>query len=77
MKVAVVGATGLVGQKMLEVLDERDFKIDELLVVASARSVGKTVTFRNTDYSVIGMEEAINKHPDIAIFSPRTNGRKN
>ena len=69
MKVAVVGATGLVGQKMLEVLDERNFKIDELLVVASARSVGKTVTFRNTDYSVIGMEEAINKNPDIAIFS--------
>ncbi len=59
----------MVGQKMLEVLDERNFKIDELLVVASARSVGKTVTFRNTDYSVIGMEEAINKHPDIAIFS--------
>ncbi len=69
MKIAVVGATGLVGQKMLEVFDERNFKVDELLAVASARSVGKTVTFRDTEYTVIGMEEAISKNPDIAIFS--------
>jgi aspartate-semialdehyde dehydrogenase len=69
MKVAVVGATGLVGNVMLNVLEERNFPIDELLVVASERSVGKTITFKGNDYKVISISEAISKRPDIALFS--------
>ncbi|MBQ2421507.1 MAG: aspartate-semialdehyde dehydrogenase [Flavobacteriales bacterium] len=69
MKVAVVGATGLVGGKMLQVLAERDFPLDELLVVASERSVGKKIEYRGVEYTVIGMQEAVEQRPDIAIFS--------
>ncbi|MEL6274814.1 MAG: aspartate-semialdehyde dehydrogenase [Bacteroidota bacterium] len=69
MKVAVVGATGLVGGVMFEVLAERNFPVSELLPVASARSVGKTVHFKEQAYTVIGMEEAIAQQPDLAIFS--------
>jgi aspartate-semialdehyde dehydrogenase len=69
MKVAVVGATGLVGTKMLQVLAERAFPLDELLVVASERSVGKEVRFRDQAYKVIGMQEAIDARPQIALFS--------
>ena len=69
MKVAVVGATGMVGEVMLQVLEERRFPLDELLVVASERSVGKTLTFRGRDHTVIGLEEAVAARPDIAIFS--------
>lgn len=69
MKLAIVGATGLVGQEILEVLAERKFKFDELLLVASARSVGKSIPFNGKDYQVIGMEEAVAKRPDVAIFS--------
>lgn len=69
MKIAVVGATGLVGQMMLKVLEERTFPFSELLLVASERSVGKQIEFRDTHYSVIGMEEAIMAKPDIALFS--------
>ena len=69
MKVAVVGVTGMVGRKMLEVLEERSFPLSELIPVASARSIGKTITFRGTNYAVIGMEEAVNLAPDIALFS--------
>ena len=69
MKVAVVGATGLVGGVMLKVLEERGFPVGELLPVASARSVGATVRFRGKDVPVIGMEEAVAKRPDIALFS--------
>lgn len=69
MKVAVVGATGLVGGVMFEVLAEHDFPVSELLPVASARSVGKTVTYRGKEYTVIGMEEAIARRPDVALFS--------
>jgi len=69
MKIAVVGATGLVGQMMLRVLEERTFPFSELLLVASERSVGKQIEFRDTHYSVIGMEEAIMAKPDIALFS--------
>ena len=68
MKVAVVGATGLVGQKMLEVLEERNFNIDELLPVASERSVGKKIVFRNEECVVIGLREAVELKPDLAIF---------
>ena len=69
MKVAVVGATGLVGGVMLKVLEERGFSVRELLPVASARSVGSTVHFRGKDVPVIGMEEAVAARPDIALFS--------
>lgn len=69
MKVAVVGATGLVGSVMFKVLEERNFPITELLPVASERSVGKTISFRGQDHTVIGMETAIAAQPDIALFS--------
>ena len=69
MKVAVVGATGLVGSVMFEVLAEHDFPITELYPVASARSVGKTIDYRGTSYRVIGMQDAIDRRPDVAIFS--------
>lgn len=69
MKVAVVGATGMVGEVMLRVLEERQFPMDELLVVASERSVGKTISFRGREHRVIGLEAAVASRPDIAIFS--------
>ena len=69
MKLAVVGATGLVGAEILEVLDERNFQYDELLLVASEKSVGKQVDYKGKTYNVIGMAEAVAKKPDIAIFS--------
>lgn len=69
MKIAVVGATGLVGQKILEVLEERNFQISELYPVASERSVGKEVVFNGKKYKVISMTDAIELKPQIAIFS--------
>jgi aspartate-semialdehyde dehydrogenase len=69
MKVAVVGATGLVGTKMSEILEERNFPVTEFIPVASEKSVGKTVKFRNKDYEVVGMETAIKMKPSLAIFS--------
>lgn len=69
MKVAVVGATGMVGEVMLQVLEERQFPMDELLVVASERSVGKTLKFRGREHTVIGLEAAVAARPEIAIFS--------
>lgn len=69
MKVAIVGATGMVGEVMRKVLEERKFPITELIPVASQRSVGKTVTFDNKDYTVVSMETAIAMQPDIALFS--------
>lgn len=69
MKLAVVGATGLVGSEILAVLSERNFPFDELMLVASENSAGKIVSYNGTDYTVIGMQEAVNKKPDIAIFS--------
>lgn len=69
MRVAVVGATGLVGSMMLKVLEERNFPVDELLPVASEKSIGKKIKFKGKEYAVIGMEEAINAAPDIALFS--------
>lgn len=69
MKIAIVGATGLVGSEILKVLNE--FKIDssELLLVASERSIGKTLTFNDHTYTIIGMQDAIDQQPSIAIFS--------
>ena len=69
MKIAVVGATGLVGSKMLQVLDEQHVNIDELIVTASERSVGKEIVFQGKTHKVVSVEEAIDKRPDIAIFS--------
>lgn len=69
MKVAVVGATGLVGNVILEVLAEFNFPISELLLVASEKSVGSKVAFKGKDYTVIGMNDAVAAKPDIAIFS--------
>ena len=69
MKVAVVGITGMVGRVMCEVLEERNFKIDEFLAVASEKSVGKEVTFSGKQYKCISLEEAVAAKPDIAIFS--------
>lgn len=69
MKLAVVGATGMVGGVMLQVLEERDFPFTDLLLVASERSIGKKITFKNKEYSIIGLQEAVNQKPDIAIFS--------
>jgi aspartate-semialdehyde dehydrogenase len=69
MKVAVVGATGLVGREMLKVLDQRKFRFDELFVVASEKSIGTKIGFRGKDYHVIGLAEAVAAKPHIALFS--------
>ncbi|MGN6800822.1 MAG: aspartate-semialdehyde dehydrogenase [Ginsengibacter sp.] len=69
MKIAVVGATGLVGSKMLQVLEERNFPVTELIPVASEKSVGKEITFKNKKYKVVSAEEAIAAKPQIALFS--------
>lgn len=69
MKVAVVGATGLVGTKMLQVLAERNFPITELIPVASERSIGKLVEFNGQSYPVVSMETAIQMKPEVALFS--------
>lgn len=69
MKVAVVGATGLVGTKMLQVLEQRNFPVTELLPVASAKSVGKEVVFKGQAYKVVSAEDAIAAKPQVALFS--------
>lgn len=69
MKVAVVGATGLVGTRMLEVLAERDFPVTELYPVASEKSVGRKIIYRGKEYSVVSAEDAIAARPDLALFS--------
>ncbi len=69
MKIAVVGATGMVGSVMLEVLEERNFPVTELLLVASERSVGKKIAYNGVDHTVIGLQEAVDQQPDIALFS--------
>ncbi|MDC8000914.1 aspartate-semialdehyde dehydrogenase [Aequorivita todarodis] len=69
MKLALVGATGMVGEVMLKVLHERNFPIDELLLVASEKSVGKEISFKGKNHKVIGLEEAVAAKPNIAIFS--------
>lgn len=69
MKVAVVGATGLVGTKMLQVLAERNFPVTELYPVASEKSIGKKVKFKDKEYEVVSWQTAIEKRPDVALFS--------
>jgi aspartate-semialdehyde dehydrogenase len=69
MKIAIIGATGMVGTVMLNVLEERNFPITELFPVASKRSVGRELVFKGKMYKIIGMKDAIKAKPDIAIFS--------
>lgn len=69
MKIAVVGATGMVGQEMLKVLEEFQFPVDQLIPVASERSVGKKVRFKGSDVEVVSMDQAIALRPEIALFS--------
>ena len=69
MKIAVVGATGMVGQVMLKVLEERNLPITELIPVASEKSVGKKISFKSKQYDIVSMETAISMKPEIAIFS--------
>ena len=69
MRIAVVGATGLVGSKMLQVLEERNFPVDELLPVASEKSIGKQIEFKGKQYAIISAEDAIAAKPDLALFS--------
>lgn len=69
MKIAVVGATGLVGSAMLKVLEERNFPVSELIPVASEKSIGKEVAFKGKNYKVVGYEDAIKMKPSLALFS--------
>ena len=69
MRVAVVGATGLVGTQMLKVLAERNFPVTELIPVASERSIGKTITYKGEEFPIVGLATAVEMRPDIAIFS--------
>jgi len=69
MKVAVVGATGMVGNIILKVLEERNFPVSELIPVASERSVGKTIEFKGSSYKIVGLSDAVSMKPNIALFS--------
>src|SRR3954462_2398684 len=69
MKVAVVGATGLVGTKMIQVLEERNFPVTELIPVASEKSVGKEISYKGKKYKVVSMQTAIDMKPNVALFS--------
>ena len=69
MKLALVGATGMVGEVMLKILEERNFPVDELLLVASERSVGKQLKFKGKKYDIIGLDEAVAAKPTLALFS--------
>jgi aspartate-semialdehyde dehydrogenase len=69
MKVAVVGATGLVGNEILEVLSEREFPVTELIPVASKRSLGKAISFKGNDYEIVTLDRVVEKEPALALFS--------
>lgn len=69
MRIAVVGATGMVGRVMLQVLEERNFPVTEIIPVASERSVGKTIEYKGKQYKIVSMKDAVETRPDIAIFS--------
>ncbi|MBC8173054.1 MAG: aspartate-semialdehyde dehydrogenase [Chitinophagales bacterium] len=69
MKVVIAGATGLVGQMMRRILEERNFPVTQLIPVATERSIGKKVKFRGEDVTVVSMQDAIDMEPDIALFS--------
>jgi aspartate-semialdehyde dehydrogenase len=69
MKLAIIGATGLVGQEILQVLEERNFQFDDLYLVASSKSVGQSISFKGKEYKIKGIEEVCKLAPDVAIFS--------
>ncbi|QBO57950.1 aspartate-semialdehyde dehydrogenase [Chryseobacterium salivictor] len=69
MKIAVVGATGMVGQIMLKVLEERNFPVTELIPVASEKSIGKKITFKGNEFEIVSMQDALDRKPEIAMFS--------
>lgn len=69
MKVAVVGATGMVGKVMLKILEERNFPVSELIPVASERSVGKEISFKGKSYTIVSLADAVEMKPAIALFS--------
>ncbi|MBW7867059.1 MAG: aspartate-semialdehyde dehydrogenase [Brumimicrobium sp.] len=69
MRVAIVGVTGMVGQEMLQVLAEQNFPVSELIPVASERSAGSRITWKESEYTIVSLEEAIAKKPDLALFS--------
>ncbi|MFT7612737.1 MAG: aspartate-semialdehyde dehydrogenase [Parvicellaceae bacterium] len=69
VKLAVVGATGLVGTKVLEILAERNYPVETLILTASERSIGKEIAYKGTKYAVVSMQDAVDAKPDIAIFS--------
>ncbi|WP_452225370.1 aspartate-semialdehyde dehydrogenase [Lacinutrix chionoecetis] len=69
MKLAIVGVTGMVGEVMRKVLEERDFKITEFIPVASERSVGKKIKFKNKEYTIVSLDSAVALKPDVALFS--------
>ena len=69
MKIAIVGATGMVGNIILKVLEERNFPVSELIPVASKRSVGKTIKFKGNSYKIVGLNDAVSMKPDVALFS--------
>ncbi|MCA4777188.1 aspartate-semialdehyde dehydrogenase [Empedobacter stercoris] len=69
MRIAVVGATGMVGRVMLQVLEERNFPITEIIPVASERSIGKTIEYKGKEYKIVSMQDAVEMRPDIAVFS--------
>ena len=69
MRIAVVGATGMVGTVMLKALEERNFPVTELIPVASEKSIGKKVVFKGNEYTIVGLQQAVEMHPDIALFS--------
>ncbi len=76
MKIAVVGATGLVGRKMLQVLEERNIKPTEFYPVASSKSIGKTINFYGKDYKIIGLNDLTSKNIDVALFSAGSKASK-
>ncbi len=69
MKIAVVGATGMVGQIMLKILEERNFPVTELIPVASEKSIGKKILFKGTEFDIVSMQDALDRKPEIAMFS--------
>ena len=69
MKLAVVGATGMVGKVMLKILSERNFPLSELIPVASERSVGKKINYQGDSFEVLGLSTAVSMAPDVALFS--------
>tara|TARA_X000000368_G_scaffold155779_1_gene122771 strand:- start:86 stop:397 length:312 start_codon:yes stop_codon:yes gene_type:complete len=69
MKVAVVGATGVVGSVLLNLLDKRQFPVTDIIPVASKRSIGNTILFKGKKYNIVSLTDAVKMKPDIALFS--------